>query len=468
MIQNIITLFKPNNVKIKNIILSAILVTIGVTAGMAAVDNVAEEVTWVVGDQPIWKSEIEDAYQSMLYEKTPIDGDPYCVIPEQIAIEKLYLHQADMDTVEISEGMVNQQVESQINYYISSLGSKEKVEQIFNKSLPSLRESLREMWGNRSRVQQVQRNLTKDIATTPSDVRRYFNKLPEDSIPYIPRQVEVQILTAAPAIPREEIDNVKARLRDYADRVTRGESEFSTLAILYSQDPGSAGRGGELGFMGRGQLVPEYAAVAFNLNDPKKVSKIVETEFGFHIIQLIEKRGDRVNTRHILLRPRVSDKDLADAVTRLDSLRTDIVVNKKFTFEDAVGYLSHDKDTRNNRGVMVNSETGNSRFEMSDLPQEVAKEVNSLQPGEISNAFIMKDPKTNHDIVALVKLTNRIEGHKANLSDDYQAIKGMYEQARQKEILDQWLEKKIKETYVRIEDGWRDCEFKHSGWIKSK
>ncbi len=441
---------------------------IGVSYAVAGVDNVAEEVAWVVGDQPIWKSEIEDAYQSMLYEKTPINGDPYCVIPEQIAIEKLYLHQADMDTVEISEGMVNQQVESQINYYISSLGSKEKVEQIFNKSMPSLRESLREMWGNRSRVQQVQRNLTKDITSTPADIRRYFSKLPEDSIPYIPRQVEVQILTAAPAIPREEIDNVKARLREYADRVTKGESDFSTLAILYSQDPGSAGRGGEIGFMGRGQLVPEYAAVAFNLNDPKKVSKIVETEFGYHIIQLIEKRGDRVNTRHILLRPRVSDKDLTDAVMRLDSLRTDIVDNKKFTFEEAVGYLSHDKDTRNNRGVMVNPESGNSRFQMSELPQEIAKEVNNLQPGELSKAFIMKDPKTNHDIVAIVKLTNRIEGHKANMADDYQAIKNMYEQARQKEVLDEWLAKKIKDTYIRIEDGWRDCDFKHTGWIKAK
>lgn len=453
--------------KIKNIFLPVILVLVGAAYAVAGVDNVAEEVTWVVGDQPIWKSEIEEAYQNMLYEKTPIDGDPYCVIPEQIAIEKLYLHQADMDTVEISESMVAQQVESQINYYISSLGSKEKVEQIFNKSMPALRESLRDMWGNRSRVQQVQRNLTKNITSTPADVRRYFNRLPEDSIPYIPRQVEVQILTAAPAIPREEIDNVKSRLRDYADRVTRGESDFSTLAILYSEDPGSAGRGGELGFMGRGQLVPEYAAVAFNLNDPKKVSKIVQTEFGFHIIQLIEKRGDRVNTRHILLRPRVAEKDLTDAVMRLDSLRADIVDNKKFSFEDAVSALSNDKDTRNNRGVMVNPESGTSRFQMSDLPQEVAKEVNSLQPGEISKAFIMKDPKTNHDIVAIVKLTNRIEGHKANLSDDYQAIKNMYEQARQKEVLDEWLAKKIKDTYIRIEDGWRDCEFKHSGWIKT-
>ncbi len=450
--------------KIKNILISSAIALICAATAVAAVDNVAEEVAWVVGDTPIWKSEIEDTYQSMLYEKAPINGDPYCVIPEQMAIEKLYLHQAEMDTVEVSEGMVMQQVEGQINFLVNQLGSKEKVEQYFNKSIPALR--------TRQKVQTVQRNLTKDISSTPTEIRRYFDRLPEDSVPYVPLQVEVQILTVAPAVPREEIENVKARLRDYADRVTRGESEFSTLAILYSEDPGSANRGGELGFSGRGQFVPEFSAVAFNLNDPKKVSKIVETEYGYHIIQLIEKRGDRVNVRHILLKPRVAEADLIDAVSRLDSVRHDMIDNKKFTFEEAVAVLSNDKNTNKNRGVMVNTNDmsanyNTSRFEMSDLPQEVAKMVNAMEPGDVSQAFIMKDPKTTQDIVAMVKLTARKPGHRANLSDDYQLIRNLYEQARRQEILDNWLADKIKSTYVRIEDGWRDCEFKHSGWIKS-
>lgn len=447
-------------------ILVSLLVLMGASYVSAGTDNVAEEVAWVVGDQPIWKSEIEETYQNMLYDKIPLNGDPYCLIPEQLAIEKLYLHQAELDTVEISNNMVMQQVEAQINFYINSLGTKEKVEQMFRKSIPDLRESLRTVIANRGRVQEVQRKLTGDIKATPADVRRYFDRLPEDSIPYVPLQVEVQILTVAPAIPREEIDAVKARLRDYSDQVNNGERDFSTLAILYSEDPGSAGRGGELGFMGRGELVPEFAAVAFNLNDPKKVSKIVESEFGFHIIQLIEKRGDRVNVRHILLKPRVSEKDLIEAVNRVDSLRSDMLKDK-FTFEEAVGVISSDKNTRNNRGVMVNENTGSPRFEMSQLPQEVAREVSALQPGEVSKAFIMKDPKTNQDIVAMVKLSNRIEGHRANLSDDYQQLKGMYENAKRAEVLDKWLRNKIKDTYIRIEDGWRDCEFKNSGWIKA-
>ncbi len=444
------------------------IAAVGAAVYAIAQNNIAEEVAWVIGDQPIWKSEIEETYQQMKYDNTPVKGDPYCVIPEQMAVEKLFLHQAELDTVEVQESMVQQSVEAQINYYIANLGSKEKVEQYFHKSLPEMREQLLDMARNRQRIQMVQRDLTKDVKATPSEVRRYYSSLAQDSIPFVPLQVGVQILTLQPVIPRSEIEDVKARLRDYSERVQKGESDFSTLAILHSQDPGSAGRGGELGFMGRGQLVPEFAAVAFNLNDPKKVSKIVETEFGYHIIQLIEKRGDRINVRHILLNPRVSDKDLSDAIHRLDSLRNDIVNEKKFTFEEAVPYLSQDKDTKNNRGIMVNDANGTTRFEMSQLPQEVAKEVNKLQPGEISNAFIMKDPKSNRDIVAIVKLTERVEGHRANMSDDYQLIKDMYENSARSKILQNWIEKKIKDTYVRIEDGWRNCDFQYKGWIKEK
>ncbi|MDE6485269.1 MAG: peptidylprolyl isomerase [Duncaniella sp.] len=452
--------------KIKNIFVAAAFIALGIAYMTAATDNVVEEVAWVVGDQPIWKSEIEEAYQNALYEKTDLKGDPYCVIPEQLAVEKLYLHQADLDTVEVADNMVISQVDAQINYYINSLGSAEKVEQVFHKPINAMREALMDMVRNRTRISQVQRNLTSKITSTPAEVRRYFDKLPKDSVPYVPTQVEVQILTLAPAIPRQEIDDVKARLRDFSDRVNRGESDFSTLAILYSEDTESAKRGGELGFMGRSQLVPEFASVAFNLNDPKKVSKIVETEFGYHIIQLIEKRGDRINARHILLRPKVAEADLIDAVTRLDSLRTDMVENKKFTFEEAVGYISQDKDTRNSKGVMVNQNTGTTKFQMSELPQEIARVVASLQPGEVSKSFIMKDQKTNQEVVAIVKLTNRIDSHRANLGDDFQQIKDMYENARRSEILSNWLRKKIADTYVRIEDGWRDCEFIHSGWLK--
>ncbi len=430
----------------------------------AFANNVAEEVAWVVGDEPIYKSEIEELYMQMQYERQPINGDPYCVIPEKIAIEKLFLHQAKIDTVQVQDAMVFQQADSRLNYFVTNLGSKEKVEEYFRKSMPELKEAMVEMIRNQYTIQEVQRSLTKNVKTTPSDVRKYYNSLPVDSVPFVPKQVEVQIITLNPTIPQQEIDEVKSRLRDYANRVNSGESEFSTLAILYSED-GSSMYGGEIGFKGKGELVPEYASVAFNLSDTKKVSKIVETEFGYHIIQLIEKRGDRVNTRHILLRPKVSEKDLTDAINRLDSVKKDIS-DKKFTFEEAAHYLSQDKDSRNSKGVMVNQHNGTTRFEMADLPQEVSKLVDKMEVGDISEPFIMMDPKRNREVVAMVKLTNRIEGHKANLSDDYQTLKQMYESAQRSKIIDEWIKKKQKETFVRIEDGWRNCEFKYDGWIK--
>lgn len=440
---------------------------IGAALFAAGGDNVIEEVAWMIGDEPIYKSDIEQAYIDMQNDRQTISGDPYCVIPEQLAIERLFLHQADIDTIEVNESMVQMQLDAQMNYLVSNLGSREKVEQYFRKPYPEIREAYATQMRNRSRVQQVRSELTKNLKVTPGDVRRYFDRLPQDSIPYVPTQVEVQLLTLNPVIPRQEIDDVKARLRDYADRVNRGETDFSTLAVLYSEAPEGI-RGGETGFMGRGQLVPEFAAVAFNLNDPKKVSKIVETEYGFHIIQLIEKRGDRINVRHILLRPKVAEKDLTDAVTRLDSVRADIVDKKILSFEDAVRLISQDKDTRMSNGVMVNSNSGTTRFEMSELPQEVAKEVANLQKGEISKPFVMRDPKNSREVVALVRLTDRLPAHQANLGDDYQTIKNMYQNYREQEIVDKWLEDKIKQTYVRIEDGWRGCDFRHKGWLRGK
>jgi peptidyl-prolyl cis-trans isomerase SurA len=219
-------------------------------------NNIIEEVAWMVGDQPIYKSEIEEQYQQMLYEKTPVNGDPYCVIPEQLAIEKLFLHQADIDTVEVQESMVSMAVDQRINYLVTNLGSKEKVEEYFRKPMVEFRSQISDVMRNQYRIQEVQRSLTKDLKVTPSDVQRYFSKLPADSIPFIPLQVECEIITINPQIPQEEIDDIKSRLRQYSERVTKGETEFSTLAILYSEDPGSSVRGGEIGFMGRGHLEP--------------------------------------------------------------------------------------------------------------------------------------------------------------------------------------------------------------------
>ncbi len=439
----------------------ALLVT---ALGMMGQNNVAEEVVWVIGSEPIFKSDIEDQYQQMLIERISIDGNPYCVIPEQMAVDKLFLDQARIDTVEVQPSTISNEVEGQINYLIANLGSKEKVEEYFRMPMPRLREKLSEMYSDRYCIQQVQSDLTKNVKATPAEVRRFYNSLSKDSLPFIPMQVEVQIITVNPVIPQQEIDEVKARLRDYANQVNSGEREFSTLAILYSQDQATAVYGGETGFQSRTTLLPEYATAAFNLNDTKRVSNIVETDDGYHLIQLIEKRGDRINTRHILLRPKVSDKDLTDAMTMLDSVRSDIQSGKN-TFDQMALYISQDKDSRNNNGHMLNEKNQSGRFEMADLPAEVGKKVYTMQPGDISEPFIMINPKTRREQVAIVKLVKRIDGHKADLAEDYMIIKEMCEAKSKEDIIRDWVIQKQKNVYVYIEEGWRNCEFKYD-WLK--
>ena len=433
-----------------------------------AQDNVIDEVVWVVGNEAILKSDVEEMRLDALYRGIKFDGDPYCIIPEQIAVQKLFLSQAKIDSVEVPENEIIQQVDMMTNMYITNMGSREKMEEYFNKTSSEIREVLRESARERLTVSEMQRQIVGDVKVTPAEVRRYFKDLPSDSIPYVPTQVEVQIITITPKIPESEIEDVKARLREYTDRVNKGEIEFSTLARLYSEDKATAIRGGECGFMGRGVMDPAYANVAFSLQDPTKVSKIVESEFGYHIIQLIEKRGDRVNTRHILLRPKVPESELTAACLHLDSI-ADAIRNNEFTFDDAAIVLSHDKDTRNNHGLMVNiNDEGatTSKFEMQDLPQDIAKVVDNMNVGEISKAFTMINEKDGKEVCAIVKLKSKINGHKATITEDYQTLKKIVESKKKDEILHKWILEKQKTTYVRINPNWQKCDFKYPGWIK--
>lgn len=442
------------------------LLALAFSGSLAALaqDNVIDEVVWVVGDDAILKSEVEEARLNAIYERRQFDRDPYCVIPEEIAVQKLFLHQAALDSIEVSESEVIQQVDYMTNVYITNLGSREKMEEYFNKTSSQIRETLRDNARDGLRVQKMQQKLVGEIKVTPAEVRRYFKDLPQDSIPYIPTQVEVQIITQQPKVPLEEIEDVKRRLREYTERINNGES-FAMLARMYSEDRGSALNGGELPFYGRGQLDPAFANVAFNLQDPNKVSKIVESEFGFHIIQLMEKRGERIKVRHILLKPHIPQTALDTANARLDSIADDIR-NNKFSFEDAASILSHDKDTRNNHGLLPNPNNNTSKFEMQELPPEIAKVVDQMKVGEISEAFTMIPQKTGKEECVIVKLKSRTNGHKATISEDYQSLKAIVLEKRRDEVLDKWIREKQKHTYVRINENWRNCTFKYPGWIK--
>ena len=447
--------------------LICLLVPLSLQAQTDSIGTIVDEVIWVVGDEAILKSDVEAMRIQGQQEGMHWKGDPDCAIPEQIAVQKLYLNQAIIDSVEVTESEITQGVEQYVENMISVIGSKEKLEEYQKKSISQIRADLRESYRERQMVQGMQQKLVKDIAVTPAEVRNYFKNVPQDSLPFVPTEVEVQIITQQPRVEQEEINRIKEELREYTDRVNKGETSFQTLARMYSEDPGTARRGGELDYTPRAALDPAFANVAFSLSDPKRVSKIVESEFGYHIIQLIDKRGDKVKVRHILRKPVISDESVTKAINRLDSIRTDITEGK-FPFEAGASIISDDKDTRNNHGLMFNvTQDGlrTSRFKLSDLPSEVAKAVDVLQVGEISKPFQMINAR-GKTVCAIVKLKSRTEGHKATITEDFQVMKNLVLEKRRQERLHQWVVNRIKSVYVRINDRYRDCQFEYEGWVR--
>ena len=432
-----------------------------------AQSNVIDEVVWVVGDEPILKSDVEQARLEAITYRMRIDGDPYCTIPEQIAVRKLFLHQAAIDSVEVSDTEVMNKVDNQLEEFVSILGSREKVEEHFGMTWAQKREQLFENFKDEMMIAEVRRGLVKDIKVTPAMVRKHFKDVPQDSLPFVPTKVEVQIITREPLITPEEIERVKAQLRDYTERVNSGTSKFSTLALMYSED-GSAKDGGELGWTPRAQLATEFADAAFKLTDPNTVSKIVETEFGFHIIQLIEKRGDRINCRHILKKPKATEEAIMKAMADLDSIKAEIEKGL-YTFDECTQFVSHDKDTRNNYGIMryQDRETLDvyTKMEMKELPPEVAKQVAGMNVGDMSKPFLMTDSK-GKEVVAIVKLRDKVDGHRATMKDDYQILQNVVQAKISEEKVDKWIRDKQKVTYVRINEDWRNCDFQYDGWIK--
>lgn len=455
-----------------------LLVVCSLFIGSSFAQSVVDEVVWVVGDEAILKSDIEQMRLQAAQTGMRFKGNPDCAIPEHIAVQKLFLHQAAIDSIEVSESEISLGIDQQIEDWTQMAGSREKLEEYKRQTISQMRVQLHDDYRNQLMVQKMQQKLVEDIKVTPAEVRRYFKDIPQDSLPFVPTEVEVQIVTQTPRIEMAEINRVKDELREYTDRINRGETSFSTLARLYSED-GSARNGGELGYTSRGQWVPEFANVAFNLTDPKMVSKVVETEFGFHIIQLIDKRGDKVNVRHILRKPVVSDSSITASLARLDSIAADVRAGlppkairaqftEKWTFEDAVVFYSDDKDSRSNRGLMTNHpdrQTTTSRFRMQDLPQDVARVVDTMKVGEISKAFKMINEK-GKTVCAFVKLKSRTEGHKATITEDFQVMKNVVLNKLREEKIHNWVVGKIKATYVRLNDNYRDCDFEYQGWIR--
>ncbi len=447
----------------KNIILLCALVVLAIYN--ATGQQVVESVLAVVGNEVIYLSDVEGQVVQLKAERDPTPVEQLrCRVFEDQLIQKLFLDQARIDSIVVSTENVEADLNSRLTDYIRRAGSEQALESYFNKSMAEIRKDLREMLTNQYIVQETQGTIAQDITVTPEEVRKYYNTIPRDSLPLVPRKVQLSIITVEPPDMETSKAEVRQKLLDLRSRIINGDS-FSTLAILYSEDPGSAQRGGELGFSTRGELAKPYAEAAWSLK-PGVVSKIVESEFGFHIIQLIERKGDMVNSRHILMKPKLSAEQAEWAILRLDSI-ANLVRADSLSFTMAALRYSSDKTTRANGGKMV-SENPSERVNwltLDGLSKEVNLVVRNMKLGEISDPFRTTDAKGN-SIYCIVRLDEEIAAHRVNMQDDYNYLSDAALRDKQGRLYEEWITDKIKRTYIRISEDFRGCNFHYTGWLE--
>jgi len=426
-------------------------------------DSIIDGLVAVVGANIILKSDIEGQY-FQIRSQGNIQGTATslkCQILEDMLIQKLILHQAQVDSVKITDDQVESEMDRRMRYFVSQAGSPERLEEHFQKTLVEIKAELRDVVREQLFVKMENEKIIKDITITPSEVKSFFRKLPKDSIPEISSEMEIGVIVKIPLIGEEEKQMVKLKLKSFKERIAKGD-DFSTLAVMYSEDPGSSKQGGELGMFKRGDMRPEFEAAAFKLK-PGEVSDIVETEDGFHLIQMIERRGEYVNVRHILLQPQVTLFNLNKAKLSLDTVAS-LIDTKKLTFEQAVLKYSDDPG-KINGGLMINPIVGGTRFEASQLDPKVAFIVDKLKVGEISAPVLMKTDRGKQEY-RLYYLKLRTKPHKANLDEDYARIQQMALEKKQMEAMNDWITKKAESSYINILDEYRNCPFKRK-WIKN-
>jgi peptidyl-prolyl cis-trans isomerase SurA len=450
---------------IKSILISALLLILMMPAfRLNAQDKVVDQIIAVVGNNIILKSEVEEMFIQQQAQGITSQGDMKCEILEDFLVDKLLIAEALLDTnIVVTDNQINQQMDNRLQMYVAHFGSEKEVENFFKKSIPEIKAELRDVMRNMLLSNQMKSKIVENVTVTPSEVRFFYRNLSEDEIPFIPPQYEYQQITLIPEIELEEENRVKAQLRDLKRRVEEGGASFATLAVMYSEAPESR-LGGEIGYLGRAQLDPAYAAAAFNLRD-NRVSNVVKSEFGYHIIQLIDRKGERINTRHILMRPKVAPEALELAKSRLDSLGN-IIRKNDLTFENAAMLFSQDKTTRNNGGLAINPQTLSSKFSAEEIDPDISKIITTLKINEISDPFQTIDPTTRQTVYKMIRLVSKTNGHKANLQNDYQHLAELYLEKKRKEVLEKWISTQQARTYIRIDNTYTNCNYQFENWIK--
>lgn len=423
---------------------------------------VLDKVVAVIGKNVILMSDVENQYSQMKNQGGANDNSK-CEIFEELMYQKLLLDQAQKDSIEVTEGEIEDNLDRRIRYFVSQIGSEQKLEEFYKKTISEIKDDFREVIARQMLSDRMQGSLTQSVKVTPTEILKFYKKIPVDSLPKINKQIVLEQIVKYPPINETEKLSIKEKLRSYRERVMKGE-KFSTLAVLYSEDLGSARKGGELGFVGRSDLVPQFAAVAFKLKEPNDMSRIVETEFGFHIVQLIEKRGELMNLRHILLKPKVSPLDMQKAQSFIDSVRT-LIATDSIAFDFAANKYSEDKATNKNGGLMINPMTGNSVFENEQLTPSVAYAIRGLKEGDLTRAFKAKDER-GQEVYKILRIKQIIEPHTASIDKDYQLIQDICLGDKKRRFVDLWIKRKQASTYMKINEEYKGCTFKHKGWIK--
>ena len=426
-------------------------------------EKVIDQIAVIVGKNIILESDIENQYYQYIMQGEIVGSESSvkCQMLESMLFQKLLLNQAELDSIEITDSQIDQTLEQRLRYFIAQLGSKEAFEDYYGKTIPEFKEEFREEIKIQLMIESAQQKITMNIDVTPSEVKSFFKSIPIDSLPLINSEVVIGQIVKKPPVSLEQKLLIKENLRKLRQRILQGE-DLSTLAILYSEDPGSAKKGGELGLYGRGELYPEFEAVAFKLKKDE-VSDIVETEAGFHIIQLIERKGEYVNVRHILMQPKVSPLDLLIARKELDSI-AQLIRNDSISFDDAVVKFSDDP-SKNNGGLLINPITGTTKFEVNQLDPSVSFVINKLKVGKISYPVLMQT-EDKKEAYRLLYLKKRTLPHRANLQEDYNRIQNWALQNKQGKAFKKWISKKAKKTYIKIIDKYRQCEFENE-WFES-
>jgi peptidyl-prolyl cis-trans isomerase SurA len=424
-------------------------------------EKIIDQIVAVIGDKKVLLSDIEKQYQQLVAQGIKVTDDLRCRIFEELLSQKLLLNQAEVDSIEVTDVETELQLDQRLKFFINQVGSEENLVGYFNKSILEIKEDLRDAIRDQILVERMRSEILGSISVTPSEVKSFYRSLPEDSIPYVNSELEIDQIVLYPSTSEEAIYEVREKLLDIRERIINGE-RFATLAVLYSEGP-SAPKGGDIGWSNKADLDPEYAKAAFALKKGT-VSKIVKSSFGYHLIELIDRTEDRVHTRHILMKPQIAITAKEQAMNKLDSIIRLIRLDS-LTFKEAALRFSQDEDTRMNGGQVINEITGNTKFALDHFSTRDYMIIKDLDVGEISDPYESED-KHGKTMFKAVILRSRTNPHVANLKEDYDMLKQMTMFSKQNEIIDNWIKEKIETTYVRLDNNYRNCDFRITGWLK--